>query len=290
MKVMPRSTVCWPRWSEFRPHLAVLLLLLASCQEQEQTAQPPADTGASATTCPPEAVAVATQLGQRMRTVSLLAPDSVRRAELSSAYNDLVAPSLLERWQSESEIAPGRTVSNPWPLRIAVAGTSAESNGCTITGDVVYVTSADTANIVERRRVSLTLRADDGWRVHEWSWVITGPADVVQRYYDAIAARDFETAYRMWADSGRASGQSFDEFRAGFAQTAAVRAETGDSISVQGAAGTHYATVPVEVHAELRDGTRQRFTGTYTLRRSLVDGATAEQRRWRIHSAEMREN
>lgn len=290
MKVMLRSTVCWPRWSEFPPVVAVLLLLLAACQEQQQTAQPPADTSSSAAACPPEAMAVVTQLGQRVRNVSLLAPDSVRRAELTNAYGDLVSSSLLERWQSESEIAPGRAVSNPWPQRIAIANATPEANGCIVTGDVVYVTTSDTGSIVERRRVSATVRNDDGWRVHEWSWAAAGPADVVQRYYDAIAAGDYETAYRLWADSGRASKQSFDQFRAGFAQTIAVQAETGDSVRVEGAAGTHYATVPVEVHAELRDGTKQHFTGTYTLRRSLVDGATPEQRSWRIHSAQMREN
>ena len=225
-----------------------------------------------------------------MRNVSLLAPDSVRRAVLTNAYGDLVSSSLLERWQSESEIAPGRAVSNPWPQRVAVANVSPEANACIVTGDVVYVTTSDTASIVERRRVSVTVRNDDGWRVHELAWATAGPADVVQQYYDAISAGDYETAYRWWADSGGASDQSLDQFRRGFAQTAAVQVEIADNVSVEGAAGTHYATVPVKVQARLRDGTQQRFTGTYTLRRSLVDGATPEQRSWRIHSAQIWQN
>jgi hypothetical protein len=31
----------------------------------------------------------------------------------------------------------------------------------------------------------------------------------------------------------------------------------------------------------------QHFTGRYTLRRVVVDGATAEQRRWHFYSAEL---
>jgi len=62
-----------------------------------------------------------------------------------------------------------------------------------------------------------------------------------------------------------------------------------DRIAIEGAAGSQYATVPVTIGATLRDGRRQRFEGTYTLRRSVVDGATAEQRRWRIVKADLRE-
>jgi hypothetical protein len=37
------------------------------------------------------------------------------------------------------------------------------------------------------------------------------------------------------------------------------------------------------------DGARQHFQGTLTLRRSVVDGASAEQRRWHIYTADIRE-
>ena len=110
----------------------------------------------------------------------------------------------------------------------------------------------------------------------------------MRSYYDAIRAQDYQRAYALWADSGRASGQSFEEFRAGFADTEQVQVTVRDSVSIEGAAGSHYATVPVSIEARLRDGTRQQFEGSYALRRSLVTGATAEERRWHIYSADIR--
>lgn len=114
------------------------------------------------------------------------------------------------------------------------------------------------------------------------------PRDIVRRYYDAIQRRDYDAAYALWGDGGKASGQSRQTFSAGFAQTAQVRVQPADSVSIEGAAGSQYATVPVAVDAVLRNGQKQHFQGTYTLRRSMVDGATAEQRQWRIYSAKLR--
>jgi hypothetical protein len=116
----------------------------------------------------------------------------------------------------------------------------------------------------------------------------TTPADVVRRYYRAIQARDFDAAYALWSQSGKQSGKTRAEFAAGFSDTREVRATTGDSVRIEGAAGSQYATVPVKVDAVMQDGRRQHFEGSYTLRRSMVDGATAEQRRWRIYSADLR--
>ena len=54
-------------------------------------------------------------------------------------------------------------------------------------------------------------------------------------------------------------------------------------------AGSVYQPVPVTIDAELADGTRQHFAGTYVVRRvNAVDGASAAQRRWHIDSAKLR--
>ena len=112
--------------------------------------------------------------------------------------------------------------------------------------------------------------------------------DVVRYYYDAIGKRQYDTAYALWEQSGEASGQTRSEFTAGFAQTASVRASIGESVRLEGAAGSQYATVPVTVDAVLNNGARQHFAGFYTLRRAMVDGATPEQRRWHIYLAHLR--
>lgn len=113
-------------------------------------------------------------------------------------------------------------------------------------------------------------------------------AAVIRDYYAAIAARDYARAYGYWGDGGAASGQSFEQFRAGFAETASVTAQVGAPGRIEGAAGSRYVSVPVEVHATTTAGAAQCFRGTYTLRRAVVPGATEEQRRWHIASADMR--
>lgn len=118
----------------------------------------------------------------------------------------------------------------------------------------------------------------------------TGPAAavaVIRDYYDAIARGDFAHAYAHWADDGAASGQSFEEFRSGYAETASVEVEIGEPGRIEPAAGSRYIRVPVEIRAVRTDGRAQCFRGRYTLRRGVVPGASADQRRWRIHSADL---
>jgi len=110
-------------------------------------------------------------------------------------------------------------------------------------------------------------------------------ADVIRRYYAAIDAHDFRSAYALWASDGEASKQTFDQFAAGFDSTRHVSVDAGAPGRVEGAAGSRYVTVPVTVRAETTTGREQRFVGSYTLRRSVVDGATPDQRQWRIYSA-----
>ena len=112
-------------------------------------------------------------------------------------------------------------------------------------------------------------------------------ADVIRRYYAAIAMRDYRRAHALWSGEGRASGQTPDEFAAGFASTARVEVHVGVPGRVEGAAGSRFVEIPVDVRAVTDAGEEQRFEGSYVLRRSVVDGATAAQRRWRIASANL---
>jgi hypothetical protein len=111
------------------------------------------------------------------------------------------------------------------------------------------------------------------------------PAGALRRYYAAIQGRRYAAAYALWSQDGAASGKSLAAFTRGFSNTARVELTVTDSIRTEGAAGSQFATVPVTVDAVLDDGTRQHFTGTYTLRRAMVDGATLAQRTWHIYSA-----
>lgn len=113
-------------------------------------------------------------------------------------------------------------------------------------------------------------------------------ANVVRAYYRAINERRYGDAYRLWDSGGAASGKSLEVFRDGFAGTASVDVLLGTPGPIEGAAGSRYVEIPVRITAVVTDGVRQAFVGTYTLQRSVVDGATSEQRAWRIHSAKIR--
>jgi hypothetical protein len=112
---------------------------------------------------------------------------------------------------------------------------------------------------------------------------------VVRDYYAAIAARQYARAYALWSGSGNASGQTPQQFAGGFADTAQVVVETQAPGRVDAAAGSRYIEVPVAIRATHADGSVHRYAGAYTLRRAVVDGASAEQRAWRIASAVLRE-
>lgn len=111
----------------------------------------------------------------------------------------------------------------------------------------------------------------------------------VERYYAAIDRGDFRSAYRLWGANGGRSGQSYAGFVRGFARTADTRVVTGAPYGQEGAAGSVFITVPVDVYARLKTGRRQHFRGTYVMRRvNGVDGATPAQLAWHIDQARLR--
>ncbi|MBU8976526.1 hypothetical protein JI752_010290 [Lysobacter sp. MMG2] len=112
---------------------------------------------------------------------------------------------------------------------------------------------------------------------------------VIRDYYAAINRRDFAQAHALWSDGGRASKQTLEQFAAGFADTTGVSVEIMPPGQVDAAAGSRYIEVPVALTATHADGRQQRFVGAYTLRRAVVDGASADQRAWRIGTADIRE-
>ncbi|QIL20066.1 hypothetical protein [Thermomonas sp. HDW16] len=111
---------------------------------------------------------------------------------------------------------------------------------------------------------------------------------VLRNYYAAINARDLATAYALWGDGGRASGQTPQQFAAGFSATSGVSMELGTPGRIEGAAGSRYIEIPLTLETRQADGSLRRYAGTYTLRRSVVDGATPAQQSWHIASADLR--
>ncbi len=111
---------------------------------------------------------------------------------------------------------------------------------------------------------------------------------VLRDYYAAINAGDHARAYSLWADQGRASGQSLQQFVEGFAPTAGVSVQLGAGRALGGSGGASQVEIPVTVDGPQADGSVRRHAGTYTLRLDQVDAASQAQR-WHIVSADLRE-
>ena len=272
-----------------KAHVAFLCLLLAACAPES----PPAD-GASAAhysltaaACDSAAVrATVTLFGSRLAHVALLAPDAPD--QIRENYSDLVAAPLLAAWTASPASAPGRNVSSPTPDRILI---DSITPSCGVRGRVVYVTSTDTA--AWQQPIELQLADSAGWRIVEVAFPVQDTAtgdvaaavDVINSYYVAINKQDYRAAYELWSDSGRASGASYEDFAAGYADTREVSVTVGEASRIEPAAGSRYITVPVAITATMKNGGTQRFSGTYVLRRSVVDGAPPAQRTWHIYEA-----
>lgn len=118
-----------------------------------------------------------------------------------------------------------------------------------------------------------------------------GAANVIRRYYADLDRGDFRAAYGRWGNDGQDSHQSFADFKRGFAETATTSVEVGAPGDGEGGAGSIYIDVPVTVHARLKDGTEQRFSGHYSLRRvNDVPGSTQAQRRWHLYAAALKKD
>lgn len=288
--------------------LAVAALLSTpACQRSNRGAAGP-DSAAVERADSVSARGVVLEFGARMKQVSLLAPDTVRTRAMQSQYSGLVSPHLLQEWMADPRHAAGRLTSSPWPDRIEIQNMARKSRRVfLVDGAIVERTSADSAGEAGRIPVRLAVwRAGGKWMIQNYEQGSPGApatsavdesdprflpdraAAVIRAYYDAINARRFRDAYAMWEADGSASGHSLIEFLNGYAQTKSVAVTIGPPGPVGAAAGSRYVDVPVHLVATMTRGARESYSGTYTLRRSAVDGATPKQRTWQIYSAKLK--
>lgn len=102
------------------------------------------------------------------------------------------------------------------------------------------------------------------------------PIATLMSYYDAINARDYRRAYRLW----ESPESPYERFVAGFADTDRVRLLVEPSTRNEGAAGSVYAEITSIIVATTRAGNDRVFAGCYVLRRSNVRDTG-----WRIYRA-----
>jgi len=114
-----------------------------------------------------------------------------------------------------------------------------------------------------------------------------GAANVVQTYYALLESRKYGEAYRLWEPG--AAGMSAPAFAASFDKYAEYHANIGAPGRIDAGAGQRFVTVPVQIYGRLKQGARPfNMRGALTLHRTEVDGASAEQRRWRIRSSDVK--
>jgi hypothetical protein len=113
-----------------------------------------------------------------------------------------------------------------------------------------------------------------------------GAADVVQTYFALIGEKKYDQAWALWADGGKASGMSQDDFVANFDTYAQHHGHVGAPGQIEGAAGSSYVEVPAIAFGRLKTGEQFNLKGAITLKRvNDVPGATPEQRRWHIQAS-----
>jgi hypothetical protein len=112
--------------------------------------------------------------------------------------------------------------------------------------------------------------------------------EALRAYYVAINQREYARAYNAWGPDGPPGHPGLGAFARGFTGTVGVSLKTGDPGRIEGAAGSRYIRVPVVVNAIHSDKRVVRYVGSYTLRRSVVTGATQAEQRWHLYSAKLR--
>ena len=113
-----------------------------------------------------------------------------------------------------------------------------------------------------------------------------GAAQVLQHYFALLESGKSAETDALWSDSGTPA-----EFGGRLAKYREVHANIGAPGHLEGAAGSIYVDVPVQLYGRLQDGKKFNARGTMTLRRvNDVPGSTEEQRKWRIYRADFPED
>ncbi|MCI4590555.1 hypothetical protein MOK15_10650 [Sphingobium sp. BYY-5] len=113
-----------------------------------------------------------------------------------------------------------------------------------------------------------------------------GAAQVVQGYYGLLEEKRFGDAQDLWNPDSVIGAQDDAHFEARFRGFGEIHANIGAPSEPDGAAGSVYVTVPVQVYGRIKANGKPFYTlRQVTLRRvNDVPGSTEEQRRWHIET------
>ncbi|MET0372523.1 MAG: hypothetical protein ABW039_14255 [Sphingobium sp.] len=113
-----------------------------------------------------------------------------------------------------------------------------------------------------------------------------GAAQLVQSYYGLLEQRHFAEAQDLWGERSPVGIEENQRFANRFRGFSEIHANIGAPTNPEGAAGSVYVTVPVQVYGRLtHDGKPWYMLRQVTVRRvNAVDGASEADRRWHIES------
>lgn len=113
-----------------------------------------------------------------------------------------------------------------------------------------------------------------------------GAAQVVQGYYGLLEEKRFEDAQDLWDPEGAIGAQDDAHFEARFRGFGEIHANIGAPSDPEGAAGSSYVTVPVQLYGRIKANGKPFYTLRQVVLRRVNDvpGSTETQRRWHIES------
>lgn len=111
-----------------------------------------------------------------------------------------------------------------------------------------------------------------------------GAAQIVQGYYALLESKRFDEAQDLWRDGTQHGDEDAKSFAGHFAGFSEIHANIGAPLDPEGAAGSEYVTVPVQVYARVKATGKPYYALRAVVLRRVNDvpGSTAEQRRWHI--------
>ncbi|WP_313808992.1 hypothetical protein [Sphingobium sp.] len=113
-----------------------------------------------------------------------------------------------------------------------------------------------------------------------------GAAQVVQGYYGLLEEKRYDDAQDLWNDNSAIGAEDDAHFAARFRGFSEVHANVGAPGAIEGAAGSLFVTVPVQVYGRIAaNGKPWNRLRQVTLRRANdVPGSSEADRRWHIES------
>ena len=111
-----------------------------------------------------------------------------------------------------------------------------------------------------------------------------GAAQLVRGYYGLLEEGRFADAQDIWKDGPRHGDEDPAAFAARFAMASEIHANVGVPGEPEGAAGSLYVTVPVQIYARVKASGKPYYALRAVVLRRINDvpGSSAQVRRWHI--------